>query len=153
MTEKKELTGVEKMRKRKEIITTIGACMLILGGVVALVVAMEMGTWQDFLDKKYLTDPNLPISQWKNATFTISHEQINEKLTEFLYVAAISGGIALIGLGMCWAGVLTPSNEELHRMGCNTAKDWKYCPECGTANKYCSECGIKLSRLQEKKKE
>jgi len=152
MTEQKKLTGIEKMRKRKKSVQMIGFMVFVMAGVIALILAMQMGMWQDLLDKQYLTDPNLPISEWKNATFTLSHERINHLIMENAVYVVGAMAVAAIGLGFAWAGLLNPTNEELHKMGCRIARDAKYCPECGAANKYCPECGLKLSRLEDKKK-
>jgi len=148
----KKLTGIDKMRNRKELVEVIGFSVAILAGFVLIAMAMQMGTWHTLLDKKYLTDPDLPISEWQNATFTVTHDQINHEIMEEVYYCIVAGAIAAIGLGFGWAGLLTPTNEELHKMGCKTGRDVNYCPECGVPNKYCSECGLKLSRLKAKKK-
>jgi ABC-type Fe3+ transport system permease subunit len=142
MTEEKKLTGIEKMRKRKEIVQTIGFVVFVMAGVVALILAMQMGMWQDLLDKQYLTNPDLPISEWKNATFTLTHERINHLIMENAVYTVGALAVAAIGLGFGWAGLLTPTNVELHRMGCQGSANWKYCPECG----------LTLSHLEEKKK-
>ena len=142
MTEEKMDSGqVKRLRKRRNYVEFVGLCVGLIGGMVLMVSALEASSYNDLEYKnKYLTNPDLPISEWGNATWTISHKQIHDEAAGFILYAVVGGVVLVGGFGLAMGGLISPSFKELHLMGCKGNEEPKYCPECG----------LKLSELKEK---
>ena len=74
MTEEKmDSEQVKRLRKRRNYVEFVGLCVGLIGGMFLVFSVMEAGAYNDLEYKnKYLTNPDLPISEWGNATWKIS---------------------------------------------------------------------------------
>jgi hypothetical protein len=137
---KKEKTAIEKIRAGKENLGIIGGYVALIGAMILLIATFQIIAYGNLADQKYLTNPDQPISQMQNATYTISKRQIDIKMNELIPIAIVGGVIGLLGLMTAFSGAIVISNRELHKMQCIHSDEMIYCPVCG----------IKLSRLKEK---
>jgi hypothetical protein len=142
MTELKiDSEQVKRLRKRTKGIGLVSFLVIFVGLAIFLIAFMEANQYSQLeFEKKYLTDPNIPVSQWENATWTISHKQIHSEQVKMVLPGAIGLAIVGFGAGFGFTGLISPSPKELHKMGCRGEGKQKYCPECG----------LKLSELKER---
>jgi hypothetical protein len=138
MTDKKELTEIEKLRRRNQAAAYAAIVLLVVGLIVFMAGIMTSGFWQDVKDPKHLTDPNIPFSELKNATWTWTRQDLNDKMVQNVWLAVAGGIILAVG----WCGLFfIPEKKRLHKISCTGDSEWKYCPECGLELKELKEKG------------
>lgn len=139
-------SGLEKIKFDTMIMGYIILVGTLVGAGFLLFGMFQYGTWQSMKDENYLTNPDTPISQMKNATFTWSRAEINTKEMYAIQIALFGGGLLIASYFMLFA---IPMKKDFHLIGCNYGKP--ICENTTNPNlKYCPECGLKLKLLKEK---
>lgn len=151
MTEEKSKVELEKIKKNARIAWGFGVIVALVGAMIALMSIVALGAGGMFPDREHITDQNMPVRDFENATYTWTSKEIKDMQTEQINVTIVGGIIAGIGMAIYYtAAALEPSKKTMHKVGCKKAKDYQFCPECGAANKYCPECGLNLLKLEKK---
>jgi len=141
MTQKEELSALEKVRKNTRYLATGLFCVLVVGAAFLFFGLFQFTANENLKDPTHFSDPNIKYSDMKNASFTWTRQEINSEEMTGIYLALFGGGLVA---GVYVLALVFPSKKDFHKLGCKEIQEY------GNI-KYCPECGLKLSQLKEKK--
>ena len=140
MTQKEELSALEKVRKNTRYLAIGLLCVLLFGAMLLFFGMINTIAYQNMKDPTHFSDPNIKYSDMKNASFTWTRQEINSEMQVWAYLGIFGGGLVAGGYVLA---LVFPSEKDFHKLGCKEIQEY------GNI-KYCPECGLKLSELEKK---
>ena len=136
MTDNK-IRGLEKIRRDSRFVGAVALGMMIGGGFLGLFATGFVGGLATMIDNNHLTDPDTPVSELENATYTFSPDDIIDDVWQFSLM--MIAGVTIMVSGLIVVAAL-PDSKDLHIAICKGHGEVRYCPECG----------LRLPRLEER---
>lgn len=140
MTQKEEISALEKVRKNTKYLAIGLLCVFVIGGMLLLFSVINCIAYNNMKNPTHFSDPNIKYSDLKNASFVWTRAEINSEMTIWIYLGLFGGGLVAGGYGLA---LVFPSKKDFHKLECSVQefrgiRDIKYCPDCG----------LKLSELK-----